>query len=64
MIVNLDEMLTLREVASRLGSSYDEVWTLVQEGKIIGYRMGGQWGVPAREVDTYATRIGMPAAPA
>ena len=54
MVLDIDDMITLREAAAQLGVSYDEVWQLLGRDVITGYRCSGQWLVSRRQIADYA----------
>jgi excisionase family DNA binding protein len=46
-------VLSLREVAERLGVHEKTVSRLIQEGKIAAYRVGGQIRIAVEDLDRY-----------
>lgn len=51
----MDEMLTVRDVASRLNASTQTVYTLIRGGKIAAIRLGRNYRIPATEYERFAT---------
>jgi excisionase family DNA binding protein len=47
------EMLTMKEVADKLRVSVRTVQRLIDQGVIVGRRVGRQWRFPANAVQTY-----------
>lgn len=62
---NTGELLTVAEVAERLGRSIEQVRRYLREGKLPGRRIGQQWFVEARALEgesETADRVGEAAA--
>lgn len=64
----IEPILTIREVAPRLGVSYQTVWRLVAVGALRASRVGhkrGQWRIPESAIHEYLDRqTNRPAEPA
>ena len=54
MVLDIDDLIPLREAAKLLGVTYDEVWQLVHSDTLKGYRCGGQWFVSRCQAKDYA----------
>ncbi|MHB0878274.1 MAG: hypothetical protein ACYC5O_19735 [Anaerolineae bacterium] len=52
-MLDIDDLIPLREAAAQLGVTYDEVWQLMRGDVLNGYRCSGQWFVSRREVADY-----------
>jgi len=54
---DLRDTLTLQEAADALGGTYESVWSLVQDGRLPGYRLGGTWRIPRAEFEQRALTL-------
>lgn len=50
------ELLSVAETAERLGRSTEQVRRYLREGRLGGRRVGGQWFIPAADVEAFAPR--------
>ncbi|NLT41473.1 MAG: excisionase family DNA-binding protein [Anaerolineae bacterium] len=54
---DLGDTLTVQEAADALGGTYESVWSLVQDGRLPGYRLGGTWCIPRAEFERRALTL-------
>jgi len=52
-----DKLLRLEEVAVKLNIGVWTVRKLIDEGKLIAHKLGGQWRVPESSVDEFREKV-------
>lgn len=55
MVLDIDDLVPLREAAALLGVTYDEAWQLLRSDVLKGYRCAGQWFVSRCQVREYVS---------
>jgi hypothetical protein len=54
VVLDIDDLVSLRDAAALLGTTYDGVWQLLRADVLKGYRCAGQWFVSRSQVSDYA----------
>ncbi len=53
----MSDTLTVQEAADALGGTYESVWSLMQDGRLPCYRLGGAWRIPRIELERRALTL-------